>query len=61
MWSLGMILHKLLFFQLPYTHASGNTEKADSKVDGRATMDLLEKEVLDYPGCAPKVSYLRPY
>lgn len=50
MWSLGMILHKLLFFKLPYKHASDSTEKADSKVDGKATMDLLEKEVHEYPG-----------
>ncbi|KIP06309.1 hypothetical protein PHLGIDRAFT_107158 [Phlebiopsis gigantea 11061_1 CR5-6] len=50
MWSLGMILHKLLFFQLPYKHASDSTEKVDSKVDGKATMELLQKEVHDYPG-----------
>ncbi|KAG8897498.1 putative serine/threonine-protein kinase iks1 [Tulasnella sp. 403] len=35
MWSLGMILYKLLFFRLPYTH------------DDFAE---LEKEVLHYPG-----------
>ncbi|GJE86683.1 serine/threonine protein kinase-like protein [Phanerochaete sordida] len=50
MWSLGMILHKLLFFRLPYTHATDSPEKMDSRFDGREAMDLLEREVLDYPG-----------
>ncbi|KAH8083321.1 kinase-like protein [Cristinia sonorae] len=49
MWSLGMILHKLLFFRLPYQHASDNLEP-DSKRDGKATSDALEREVLEYPG-----------
>ncbi|KAJ3894666.1 kinase-like protein [Lentinula edodes] len=37
MWSLGMILHRMLFFKLPWRYAS----------DG---MDRLEEEVLAYPG-----------
>ncbi|TCD62719.1 putative serine/threonine-protein kinase iks1 [Steccherinum ochraceum] len=49
MWSLGMILHKLLFFRLPYQYASDNTDQ-DSKRDGKATADALEREVLNYPG-----------
>ncbi|KAF8590739.1 kinase-like protein [Ramaria rubella] len=41
MWSLGMILHMLLFFRLPYNH----TEDSD--------ISRLEAEVLDYPGFKP--------
>ncbi|KAI0795439.1 kinase-like domain-containing protein [Abortiporus biennis] len=52
MWSLGMILHKLLFFRLPYRHASDNVEKS-SRTDGKEVADLLEKEVLTYPGFKP--------
>ena len=51
MWSLGMILHKLLFFRLPYRHASDNVDKSkDSRRDERETAELLEKEVSAYPG-----------
>ena len=50
MWSLGMILHKLLFFRLPYQHASDSPGKVDSKIDGRDAMDLLQNEVMNYPG-----------
>ncbi len=51
MWSLGMILHKLLFFSLPYRYASDNLKSnADSRRDGKEISDLLEKEVLEYPG-----------
>jgi len=49
MWSLGMILHKLLFFRLPYQYASDNLD-SDSNRDGKATADALEREVLSYPG-----------
>lgn len=45
-----MILHRLLFFRLPYQHASDSSEKMDSRYDNREAMDLLEREVLDYPG-----------
>jgi serine/threonine protein kinase len=38
MWSLGMILHKLIFFRLPYP------EIDPSDVNG------IEREVLAYPG-----------
>jgi len=52
MWSLGMILHKLLFFKLPYRYASegdadGEPISADREGD---KLDQLEKEVLRYPG-----------
>ncbi|KAI0691857.1 kinase-like domain-containing protein [Cytidiella melzeri] len=51
MWSLGMILHKMLFFRLPYQHASGRTDKGtDSRRDERETAELLECEVSSYPG-----------
>ena len=56
MWSLGMILHKLLFFKLPYRYASegdanGEPISADREGD---KLDRLEKEVLRYPGWALK-------
>jgi hypothetical protein len=38
MWSLGMILHKLIFFRLPYP-----------EIDA-ADKDGIEREVLAYPG-----------
>lgn len=48
MWSLGMILHKLLFFHLPYTYASdGDGGSAAGEGD---KMERLEKEVSSYPG-----------
>lgn len=56
MWSLGMILHKLLFFRLPYRYASdgdADTNRGNaSAVDEADTMDRLEKEVLRYTGLA---------
>ncbi|KAA1467177.1 kinase-like protein [Dentipellis sp. KUC8613] len=61
MWSLGMILHKLLFFRLPYRWAADGdrdenvpelAENGDER--GRGTpkneMDKLEREVLEYKG-----------
>ncbi|PCH45087.1 kinase-like protein [Wolfiporia cocos MD-104 SS10] len=48
MWSVGMILHKLLFFRLPYRHASDGT--ADAPKDGKENMEMLEREVQSYPG-----------
>jgi hypothetical protein len=53
MWSLGMILHKLLFFRLPYLHASDSPEKMGSKIDGKDAMDLLQNEILQYSGYVP--------
>ncbi|KAI5116294.1 hypothetical protein M0805_002164 [Coniferiporia weirii] len=46
MWSLGMILHMLLFFRLPYHHSSDGDKREDDGLD----MARLEKEVQDYPG-----------
>lgn len=46
MWSVGMILHKLLFFKLPYASSSDNTR------DGREASDALEREVQAYAGYA---------
>ncbi|KAI0945315.1 hypothetical protein AcW1_001562 [Taiwanofungus camphoratus] len=48
MWSVGMILHKLLFFRLPYRHASDGT--ANERKDEPEAADVLEKEVLTYSG-----------
>lgn len=50
MWSLGMILHKLLFFRLPYAYASDSPRTEDSRRDGRELADLLEREVVSYAG-----------
>ena len=52
MWSLGMILHKLLFFKLPYRYAAAGDAAGEpvSTTDEGAKMDKLEKEVFDYPG-----------
>ena len=49
MWSLGMILHKLLFFRLPYTHTSDNDDPSRPK-DGHEYSDRLEAEILEYTG-----------
>ena len=57
MWSLGMILHKLLFLKLPYRYAADG----DAVVEGNAAreiigdvekMEELEREVLNYSGSA---------
>ncbi|KAI0064990.1 kinase-like protein [Artomyces pyxidatus] len=56
MWSLGMILHKLLFFRLPYRWAAhGDRAESDSGLNSRGDgdgshMDKLEREVSNYPG-----------
>ena len=47
-WSLGMILHKLLFFHLPYAYASGGD--GDGALGEGEKMEKLEKEILEYPG-----------
>ena len=58
MWSLGMILHKLLFFRLPYRYASDGDRDRNSE-SGSAPescaregdkLDKLEQEVLRYAG-----------
>jgi len=43
---LGMILHMLLFFRLPYQHYSGAKDGRDSGGD----IDILEREVQSYQG-----------
>lgn len=49
MWSLGMILHKLLFFKLPYRYAA---DKEDSgSIEEGETMTQLEQEIQTYSGC----------
>ncbi|EDR06625.1 uncharacterized protein LACBIDRAFT_299595 [Laccaria bicolor S238N-H82] len=55
MWSLGMILHKLLFFKLPYRYAAegdanGEAVTGGSRAGEGEKMDKLEREVLEYPG-----------
>lgn len=47
-----MILHKLLFFRLPYRYASegdANGEPISTDREGDK-LDRLEQEVLHYPG-----------
>jgi hypothetical protein len=53
-----MILHKLLFFKLPYKYASDG-EAAGSKVGEGDKMDRLESEVLTYPGLVRFVLFFR--
>ncbi|KAG6878063.1 hypothetical protein C0993_000163 [Termitomyces sp. T159_Od127] len=52
MWSLGMILHKLLFFSLPYRYAAVGDANGESLSTDRESdkLERLEKEVLSYPG-----------
>ncbi len=59
MWSLGMILHKLIFFRLPYRWAAygdrpglyGSDITSQNEDDEKGTdMDRLEREVSSYPG-----------
>jgi serine/threonine protein kinase len=59
MWSLGMILHKLIFFRLPYRWAAygdrpgldGSDANSLSEDDERGNdTDRLEREVSSYPG-----------
>ncbi|EKM75829.1 hypothetical protein AGABI1DRAFT_45808 [Agaricus bisporus var. burnettii JB137-S8] len=60
MWSLGMILHKLLFFRLPYRYAAdgdngiplsdARREERQSRLGDDEKLKRLEQEVLDYPG-----------
>ncbi|KAL4073519.1 kinase-like domain-containing protein [Scleroderma citrinum] len=47
MWSLGMILHKMIFFQLPYRYAS---EGEGSAADDTDKLNKLEQEILSYSG-----------
>ena len=47
MWSLGMILHKLLFFRLPYRYA-----EEDSATGEGEKMTRLEHEIQSYSGYA---------
>ncbi|CAK5264077.1 unnamed protein product [Mycena citricolor] len=49
MWSLGMILHKLLFLKSPYLHASDDVIR-DSNVAEADKMARLENEILNYAG-----------
>ncbi|KIM42420.1 hypothetical protein M413DRAFT_444837 [Hebeloma cylindrosporum] len=52
MWSLGMILHKLLFFKLPYRYAAAGDANGEpiSRNEEGEKLERLEKEVLNYPG-----------
>lgn len=52
MWSLGMILHKLLFFRLPYRYAAQGDANGESISTDREgdKLERLGKEVLGYPG-----------
>ena len=47
-----MILHKLLFFKLPYQYAASGDENGETvaELGESEKMDRLEQEVLNYPG-----------
>jgi hypothetical protein len=49
MWSLGMILHKLLFLKLPYLYATDSDANL-SDIGEPGKMTRLENEVLNYGG-----------
>lgn len=57
LWSLGMILHKLLFFRLPYQWASTNDRPQDTSRNEENPMDKLEREVLGYMGCVGTIMF----
>jgi len=54
MWSLGMILHKMLFFKLPYRYAAEGDANGEPTSLGSSQesekMARLEREVLEYSG-----------
>ncbi|KAH9896927.1 kinase-like domain-containing protein [Cubamyces lactineus] len=60
MWSLGMILHKLLFFRLPYRYSSDCEDPSRPK-DGKEFADRLEAEILRYPGFKPTPSMVTAF
>jgi hypothetical protein len=63
MWSLGMILHKLLFFRLPYHYATdgGADEELASGVRDTEKLERLEREVLNYMGFVCSCPLSRDY
>lgn len=53
MWSLGMILHKLLFFRLPYRYAAEGDENGEASahnLEEGEKMERLEREIQTYSG-----------
>lgn len=52
MWSLGMILHKMLFFKLPYVLNQGDS------VPENAKLEELETEILLYRGFSAYLSFV---
>ncbi|KZP23449.1 kinase-like protein [Athelia psychrophila] len=55
LWSLGMILHKLLFFRLPYRYAAAGDENGEASAHAQdleegEKMERLEREIQTYPG-----------
>jgi hypothetical protein len=52
MWSLGMILHKILFFRLPYQYAADDGDEGSNPGDTNegAKMAQLEREIQSYSG-----------
>ncbi|KAF8639011.1 hypothetical protein AX17_001790, partial [Amanita inopinata Kibby_2008] len=63
MWSLGMILHKLLFFRLPYRYAADGDANGTPLSAQRESdkLEKLEKEVLSYPGFKPTPSMVTAF
>jgi serine/threonine protein kinase len=52
MWSLGMVIHMLLFFALPYDAASQYARDRGAALTGPERLERLEHELLAYPGYA---------
>lgn len=52
MWSLGMILHKILFFRLPYQYAADGGDEGSNPGDANEgdKMAQLEREIQSYSG-----------
>jgi serine/threonine protein kinase len=51
MWSLGMVLHRLLFLRLPYPTANREASaQGKDALTGPERLQQLEREVLNYKG-----------
>ncbi|KIM76169.1 hypothetical protein PILCRDRAFT_12941 [Piloderma croceum F 1598] len=57
MWSLGMILHKILFFRLPYQYAADDGDEGNpGGINEGDKMAQLEQEIQSYSGFKPSAT-----